>query len=219
MKATDILMHEHELILRGVGVLDRLAALAHQPPATAATSTTSAGVSEPFALSDARALVSFLREFADSRHHAKEEAVLFPALEAAGIPRSGGPLGCMLAEHDQGRAATRVMGLALTATASDPTAWQTFGIAAQTYVRLLSAHIAKENNVLFRMATSVLTPEDDARMVGAYPAAEHAAAHDEDLHAGHDEAYFTALIATLEARYLATSAAPRAPGGDAATTL
>lgn len=38
-------------------------------------------------------IVEFLRVFADQCHHGKEEDVLFPALERAGIAREGGPIG------------------------------------------------------------------------------------------------------------------------------
>lgn len=45
----------------------------------------------------------FLKVFADKCHHAKEEDVLFPEMEKAGVLRKGGPIGVMLAEHAQGR--------------------------------------------------------------------------------------------------------------------
>lgn len=47
-------------------------------------------------------LLNFFRVFADLCHHGKEEQYLFPALEAAGIPRESGPAGVMLAEHAEG---------------------------------------------------------------------------------------------------------------------
>ncbi len=190
MKATDLLVQEHELILRGVAVLGRLAWLAHQPE--------EARAGAPFPLEDGRAMVAFLRDFADGRHHAKEERVLFPALEAAGVARTGGPLGCMLAEHDHARAATRAMDAALTAAESDPDAWRTFAIAAHTYVHLLSAHIYKENNVLFRMAEEALGPEADARLLTGYAGAERAAGLA-------DGPTYAARLARLEARYPASA--------------
>jgi hemerythrin-like domain-containing protein len=201
MKATDILVQEHELILRGVAVLGRLSWLAYQPAESPGQ--------PPFPVADGVAMVTFLREFADGRHHAKEEQVLFPALEAAGIARRGGPLGCMLAEHDHGRAAIRAMDAALAATASDPGAWRTFALAAHTYVHLLSAHIEKENHVLFRMAAEALGPEEDARIVDGYAAAERGA----ELA---DAATYAALLAALEARYPAATRAPKTRDGDGA---
>ena len=198
MHATDLLVQEHDLILRGLAVLGRLAWLAQQAPQEAP-----AIVEPPFPVADGRAMVTFLRELADGRHHAKEEQVLFPALEAAGIARSGGPLGCMLAEHDHGRAAIRAMDAALSAAASDPGAWRTFAVAAHTYVHLLSAHIYKENNVLFRMAEQALGPAEDPRLMAAYAAAERTSGLAET-------ATYVTLLEQLEARYPAASATPNA---------
>ncbi|MFZ0727462.1 MAG: hemerythrin domain-containing protein, partial [Desulfobacterales bacterium] len=48
-------------------------------------------------------LLEFFSVFVDKCHHGKEEKLLFPALEAVGVGREGGPIGVMLAEHRQGR--------------------------------------------------------------------------------------------------------------------
>lgn len=48
-------------------------------------------------------ILEFLNVFVDKSHHAKEEDILFPAMERAGIPREGGPIGVMFAEHRLGR--------------------------------------------------------------------------------------------------------------------
>lgn len=45
----------------------------------------------------------FIRGFADGCHHKKEEGVLFPAMQSAGVPCERGPIGVMLAEHERGR--------------------------------------------------------------------------------------------------------------------
>src|SRR5512137_1052010 len=54
-------------------------------------------------------IVEFIRVFVDKCHHAKEEDQLFPAMEEAGIPKQGGPIGVMLLEHDMGRESVREM--------------------------------------------------------------------------------------------------------------
>lgn len=41
-------------------------------------------------------VLEFIKVFADKCHHGKEEDLLFPAMEKAGIPREGGPLNVML---------------------------------------------------------------------------------------------------------------------------
>ena len=58
-------------------------------------------------------IVDFLKVFADTCHHAKEEELLFPAMVLAGIPKEGGPIGVMLTEHSQGRAHVKALGEAV----------------------------------------------------------------------------------------------------------
>jgi len=96
--------------------------------------------------------VAFFKFFADACHHAKEEDLLFPLLEERGIPRDGGPIGCMLEEHTRARAFTRKMAEALdTLAGGDRTGEQLFRDAARSYWELLENHIFKEDNVLFTM--------------------------------------------------------------------
>lgn len=102
-------------------------------------------------------LIDFLRQFTDACHHAKEECALFPRLERAGIQREGGPIGCMLAEHAQGRALIARMAAGLEAAAGgDAAAIQALRKTAREYLELLHQHIWKEDNVLFAMADRVL---------------------------------------------------------------
>jgi hemerythrin-like domain-containing protein len=105
--------------------------------------------------------VEFFRLFADACHHAKEEDLLFPVLEARGIPRQGGPIGVMLEEHRQARRLTEAMATALTDLASDEQgAKERFLSAAGDYQALLAHHIFKEDNVLFRIGDQVLSESD-----------------------------------------------------------
>jgi hemerythrin-like domain-containing protein len=102
-------------------------------------------------------MVQFIREFADKCHHGKEEGLLFPALEKAGILREGGPIGVMLADHDQGRA--YVKGLAEKVAkhkAGDASSSEGIIENARSYIALLTHHIFKEDNILFPMADRML---------------------------------------------------------------
>ena len=90
MRATQLLMEEHEIILRGLRVLEVLAAKAAR--------------GDPVPPQAVDQMIGFLTGFADTHHHHKEEEILFPALEDAGLPSDGGPVGVMLQEHVQGRA-------------------------------------------------------------------------------------------------------------------
>jgi hemerythrin-like domain-containing protein len=181
MEATDILIREHELILRGVAVLERMARRAnagHDVPA-----------------GDANSIIEFIRSFADGCHHAKEEGVLFPAMIAAGIPAQGGPVAVMLGEHDQGRAAVKAMAHAVAGFGSDPAASEAFASAAFAYSTLLTNHIFKENNVLFRMADQIIPASKDPELVAAYDE------HEAKVTGPGEHERFHAVIAGLEQTY------------------
>ena len=149
MTATAALRMEHAVILEALDVLEAAAerCAGAEPPPDAAWA----------------ALMDWLRSFADARHHGKEERLLFPALEAAGVPRAGGPIEVMLEEHDLGRGLVRAMGEAPPAQRRE---------RAREYVRLLRAHIAKENEILFDLADAVLDPPAVDALVRAYAAAD-----------------------------------------------
>jgi hemerythrin-like domain-containing protein len=143
MKATDVLREEHEGIKRVLTVLER------------ATDDLEAGRSVPPQIFED--ILEFLTIFADRCHHGKEETALFPALERRGIPKTGGPIGVMLAEHDEGRRDIEGFreGVALyrqgKARGKDKIIR-----SGRAYARLLRGHIDKENNVLFRLADQAL---------------------------------------------------------------
>ena len=105
-------------------------------------------------------LFDFFSAFVDRCHHGKEEELLFPALEAVGISRDGGPVGVMLKEHQQGRDLVQKMKAALSAYLNgDGHAAGKFKSHADDYIALLDLHIDKENTVLFPMAIKHL-PEN-----------------------------------------------------------
>lgn len=120
-----------------------------------------------------RSALDFLRNFADGCHHAKEEEQLFPALESAGIPRENGPIGCMLHEHEQGRALIRLMADNVDAAANgDETATRNVRQATASYIALLRQHIFKEDNVLFQMADNAFGPKEQQWMRDAFHRAD-----------------------------------------------
>lgn len=120
---------------------------------------------EGFEVESLKRCVEFFRSFADACHHAKEEYLLFPALESRSVPREGGPIGCMLEEHWLARGHTREMGEALEAKEQgNKDAGQRFHAAARQYLDLLTNHIYKEDNVLFNIGDDLLTGEDQASL-------------------------------------------------------
>jgi hemerythrin-like domain-containing protein len=147
--AVELLKAEHRVIEKVLDALERLA-----------------GAPESAAPAEWEQAIDFLRNFADKCHHLKEELLLFPALEERGIPREGGPIGMMLAEHEEGRGYVRAMAAALASAASDPQAvWATLQNKAAAYIRLLRQHIQKEDEILFQMADAVLSPEEQKKLL------------------------------------------------------
>ncbi len=139
MRPTDKLKEEHKAIKEMLGVLGRIC-----------TRLKAGEGIDPAHLDQ---VVAFLRGFADKRHHGKEENLLFPAMEKAGFPREHGPLAVMLMEHTEGRNDVAALSGAI-ALYKDSNRKETAGIisAGERYIRLLTDHIEKEDNVLFPTA-------------------------------------------------------------------
>lgn len=152
MRPTEILSNEHRVIERALDVLDEIAKRARARNAVD--------------LDASAKVLRVLRTFADECHHGKEERQLFPRIEQRGMPRDVGPMAVMLHEHEVGRAAIRGMGNALEAAKrNDPAAPADFARHATEYTALLREHIAKEDQILFPMAESMLTDADRADLL------------------------------------------------------
>lgn len=109
-------------------------------------------------------IVEFIKVFADRCHHAKEEDILFPAMEQAGIPKQGGPIGVMLKEHEMGRSFVKGMVDGLALYKADPSLFSKFTESARGYVNLLTNHIEKEDNVLYVMADAHISEKEQDEM-------------------------------------------------------
>jgi len=141
-------MDEHEVILRVLTAMEK------------AVNAIPAGKVRPGYFLDA---ADFIKGYADGCHHAKEEGVLFPSMEANGVPVQGGPIGVMLADHEQGRVYTRAMRAAAEKwQAGDASASLDVAANGAGYINLLRAHIQKENRILFPMADQVVPVEKQA---------------------------------------------------------
>lgn len=143
------------------------------------------------------AVLEFLKVFVDKCHHAKEEELLFPSLEAMGIPIEGGPIGIMLHEHTLGRALVQAMEEAFAAYShGEKLALQELSRKTQDYISLLSEHIDKESGVLFDLADHMLS---ELKQMELYEGFERIEA--ERIGTGKHEA-FHGLIHTLKDTYL-----------------
>jgi len=147
------LRDEHEIIVQALDLLDaraqRLAA------------------NEAVPIGELDALLRFLRRYADACHHAKEEKVLFPALERQGMLHDGGPIGVMLHEHGVGREHVTAMASAMEEIETSATARIRFARAATELSTLLRMHIHKENNVLYMLAQRMLPARRDDELAAA----------------------------------------------------
>jgi len=111
-------------------------------------------------------VVNLVRKFADGFHHAKEEDLLFPMLGKKGFSPQQGPVAVMLAEHVQGRAFIKGVADGLEAfKAGNRDALESIYLNMEEYAFLLTAHIGKENNILFRMADQALSSEEHALLL------------------------------------------------------
>lgn len=144
-KATGDLRKEHDAILFVLRILDKM--------------MPGDNVEKSVLLQYYNEVVYFLKVFADKCHHSKEEIYLFQELVRKGIPDKDGPIDVMLQEHTLGRKYIAKMS---SFVESNDIAG--FSDVASKYCDLLRKHIEKENNVLFSMADSVLTPDEQDRL-------------------------------------------------------
>lgn len=159
MRPTEQLIHEHDAILSMLTILEKVC-----------SKLDSREKVEPSHLED---IIEFFKVFADKCHHGKEEAHLFPAMEEAGIPRQGGPLGVMLDEHDTGRAYVVAMSDgARRYKSGDEKGSVQFVANARQYIELLRQHIDKENDVLFPLAERSIPVERQDDLVTRFERVE-----------------------------------------------
>jgi hemerythrin-like domain-containing protein len=139
MDPIQVLMDEHQVILRGLDALEAYVEKQDAEPA------------------DLALFVKFVQEFADACHHGKEEDILFKEMQAHGFPAAAGPLAVMMADHEEGRRLTGILkeaaGRAGKWSAADR---KLIRETACTYAAHLRQHIEKEDNVLYPMAKARL---------------------------------------------------------------
>ena len=144
MDAIQVMLNEHERILGVLDALDRFVADLHGTPEDKL---------------ELGRFVRFVREYADERHHGKEEHVLFAAMARNGFPPEQGPVGMMLFEHQELRGlVSELRALAQQAAPWSPADRERVGDAAGAYVSMLREHIMKENEVLYPLAMEHLPP-------------------------------------------------------------
>ena len=176
-QAIDVLKHEHDAILMALKILDKISDEARQGNVTSM---------------DIMSFLGFLRAFADTCHHGKEEGLLFPAMIEAGLQADGGPISVMLSDHEQGRTLVAAM-----ASATEPVMSPTkFFEAASAYVDHMRAHIEKENAVLFPMADRIVASEVMDGLVSAFER------HEEEVMGSGRHEQLHDMLKDLKVKYL-----------------
>lgn len=167
MSATHELRRDHEVIMEVLNAMDMLRMLLRQ------------GKDVPLEVIDDT--IDFAKNFTDRCHHGKEENVLFPALNAAGMPKDDGPIAVMLREHMQGREILVRIEDALARYKQGSSSLDGVIAGIEEYVMLMQHHISKENNVLFNMADMLLSSKSNELNKG-YEMIEHEVMHDKHEH-------------------------------------
>lgn len=165
MEAIQILSEEHEGIKRVLALIEKAQAKAENGQSL-----------PPEFLPE---ILDFIKTFADTCHHGKEEGVLFPLIEKRGIPKDGGPIGMMLVEHDMGRGFVKEAAGALQKGNTKKAVESLL-----QYADLLYSHIDKEDSILYPMGNSVLTAQDQEYLKNEFERVEK-----EKIGPGRHEAY------------------------------
>ena len=115
-------------------------------------------------------------------------------MEAHGIPRDGGPIGMMLMEHEEGRSHVRAMRAAVEGLERGESGGVDSLLShARGYLRLLTEHIQKEDEILFRIADDCIPAGEQTALLNSFE--EHEAL---EMGAGVHEKYL-AIAQELEA--------------------
>jgi hemerythrin-like domain-containing protein len=155
MQPTDILMNEHRVIEQ---VLNCLEKILEQCTTEKKLDTKSA-----------KQAIEFFRSYADRCHHGKEEAHLFPVMQANGFSGGCSPVVVMLREHELGRLYIQGMDAVIEpAAAGDPESLKWFIQHGQSYLNLLKEHIRKEDICLFPAANHRLAEKDQQQLLAAF---------------------------------------------------
>lgn len=146
MKSTVVLREDHRHLLTALNILAEMAAQGERAQS----------VNEK----DLETLLVFLKGFGDRHHQGKEESVLFPALLRDREQKNYQKLCALTFEHNRER--SLVGGLwdsILTKNTRD------FVYYAKRLNDILRAHIKEEEEVLFPLVESTLSPTEDELVV------------------------------------------------------
>lgn len=153
MKITEQIKADHRQMAAILDVLDAIC------------NRLSAG--EPVGLDHLEAIMLVIQLYGGQAHTVKEEAVLFPAMEAVGIPREG-EIGMIEQEHAMGNTFVDQMQSAFQRyQAGDADAIESFVDNARWFMGLVAMHMEKEE-ALISMAAERFSEEQQRELLGAF---------------------------------------------------
>jgi hemerythrin-like domain-containing protein len=148
MRCTNLLEHDHKIILRALNVLQEIAIRVEK--------------GEWVDSRDVEAILRFLRRFEDEYHQAKEESALFPELRRSAAVENK-ELKHMLFEHEQERSLVEGLEESLKTRKG-----KEFVFYANRLTALLRNHIYKEDHILFDIVEKSLSEDQDHAVVTAF---------------------------------------------------
>lgn len=163
MQCTNLLEHDHKIILRALNVLAEIAARVEK----------GAWVDSR----DIESILRFLRLFEDEFHQTKEESALFPELRSCASAQSK-ELQHLLFEHEQERSLVEGLEESLKVKKGAD-----FVFYANRLIALLRNHIYKEDHILFDIIEKSLSKNQDEAVIAAFAKFERGfeAGHGRDL--------------------------------------
>jgi hemerythrin-like domain-containing protein len=152
--ASEHLRREHQTNLYAFEILEKLSVVV----------TDECKIADQNAQDDIAKLIGFFKIFTDRYHHAKEEIILFPALEKAGIIAKDGPIDQLVVEHAQGRFLIAEMSKTLSLPFNRPA----FLHATEEYIILGRTHMRKEETTVFSDSDKLVPADTQKKMLGLF---------------------------------------------------
>jgi hemerythrin-like domain-containing protein len=144
MTATEILKHEHQIIIMVLSGARR--------------EILSIQDSGKINAEKIDKIVDFCQNFIERCHHAKEEEYLLVKMQERGLSSDREPISVMLKEHREGGGMVKAIAEAFPqARTGDASAIASVSLNLRAYVGLLQDYINKENNVFFPLADQLFT--------------------------------------------------------------